>query len=251
MNYFWKLVLIALLVISVPTSGTAQEKPTNEKKQKVQELVVDGVQLIIETLREKQRKSMEKSRADNSSCFKFSAPVFNPFNVTFDDQNTPRCHDFPVIDVAKDTGNPNFAKSASEYNSIRKFSAGDQLVVLLYLNNGADASLNTNKTVARNVKIITSIQKEDNLHRISATFTGDNMKSVIGKVNVLVGSNEDLVVIPNSGFMYAYDGTIIANPMGFNLGNSALNLGELDAGVQYSLFFSYKIKVVKKQSNRP
>ncbi len=212
---------------------------------------ITNLPTVVKETREGQEKTLKNKivsqDANESQCFKFTAPVFNPYNLTFNDENTPLCHDFPIIDVAMDTPNPRFAQSEAEYNSIRKFNAADQLVVLIYINNGADSSLDRNKTTAKNVKILTSITNNGNLYKISATFTGDNMKSVTGSVNVQTGSDEFLEIIPKSGFTYTYDGYLIENSKGLDIGNPTLDIGILDAGMKYSLFFSYKVRVMKKQ----
>ena len=270
-NYFWKLVLIIWVIIFIPTVITAQDekaesKPTNEQKSKVRqkveeakEIVDEGIEIAeklgtlwekLETIwkkSEKQKSSSQEKHDSGLSCPRFTKPVFNPYNITFDDINTPPCSIFPVIDVAKDTTNVRYAQSKEEYFSIRKFDNADQLVVVLYIINGADVNLHPTETAARNVKIKTSITSNGNLHRLTATFTGDNITPITGSVNVQTNPDEYLEVYPNSGFMYTYDGRIIGDQQRLNLGNSIFTLGSLHAGMEYSLFFTFKVKVMKKQ----
>jgi hypothetical protein len=211
---------------------------------------------LSKIINERQNKSLTKNQNTKSqvetkriTCpgIISSVPVFNYFPVTFDDKNTPLCHDFPMIDVAKDTINPSFSQSEDEYKSIRKFNAGDVLVVLLYINNGAASNLDRNITTAKNVKISTSITNNNNLYTLTATFAGDNVESKSGSVHIQTNPEEYLETILNSGFMYNYEGITILDQQNLNFGNSTFVLGDLDADLEYSLFLSFKIKVVKKQ----
>ncbi len=46
-----------------------------------------------------------------------TTPTLNYWPVTYDDVNTPLCSDFPAIDAALDTTNPQFSQSESDWNN--------------------------------------------------------------------------------------------------------------------------------------
>lgn len=219
-----------------------------------QQTQINNITQVINRIREKREiNAKEKNNATSQAngtksflCPKFSKPTLNPFPVTFDDLNTPLCSVFPVIDIANDIANPRFAQSNTEHSSIRKFDNADQLVALLYILNGADETLPPNTTIAKNVKITTSLSSNGNTHILTATYTGDDISPLTNSITVQTNPNESLEILPNSGYMYSYEGKIILDQQNLNLGNSTFTIGQLDAGMQYSLFFTYKIKVVRK-----
>jgi len=201
----------------------------------------------IEEVQVIDKRDLTSTEIGSTNCpTGFFSPSFNPFPITFDDKNTPFCHDFPIIDVALDTKNPRFSKSKEEYLSVRRYSAGDQIAVLMYINNGAYSSLYPT-TIAKDVKIITSLIKEVNLYKVSATFVANNAAPVTGNVHIQTNDDEELEVIPNTGFMFDYEGRRILDQQNLNFGNSVYILGDLDPDWQYSLFFTYKLRVVKKK----
>ncbi len=175
-------------------------------------------------------------------------PVFNYFPVTFDDTSTPRCQDFPVIDAALDTTNPQFSESAKELRSVRKHKLGDQIVVMLFIHNGAASNYPPSVTTAKNVKIRTSLLREGNIYTLSARYSGDNVAlPKADSIQIEVKPDEVLEIVPKSGYMYNYEGKVILDQQNLDMGNSTVTLGDLDPDWQYSLFFSYKAKVVKKK----
>jgi len=175
-------------------------------------------------------------------------PVFNYFPVTFDDTSTPLCHDFPVIDAALDTTNPQFSQSAKELRSIRKYKIGDQIAVMLFINNGAASNYPPSITTAKNVKIRTSTLREGSIYTLSARYSGDNVAlPKADNIQIEVKPNEALEIVPKSGYMYNYEGKVILDQQNLDLGNSTFTLGDLDADWEYSLFLTFKVRVVKKK----
>jgi WD40 repeat protein len=145
----------------------------------------------------------------------FYMPVFNPFPITFDNENTPFCSDFPMLDVAEDTAEPRFSQSIKEYLSTRRFKGAKGLVVVLYMDNGAYSK--PTSYVAKNVKIATTIERDGNVYKLTATYTGDNVAPLSASVFIQVDADERLEVIPNSGYMYTYVGHPILDRQNFNL----------------------------------
>jgi hypothetical protein len=251
-NYFRRLLLIISAVIFISTTVIAQvEAQKNERRPNVRQIVKDTVNLTIDKLWEKYSTARGKTAGGKLQCPKFDKPIFNPFTVYYLNNSAPPCTVFPMIDVAIDTANPRYAQSEKEYNSIRKVENADQLIVMLYIVNGADETLNRQITTAKNVtvKAQTEIGGSGNLRSLYATFTGNNIKTLTSSVTVQIGSDEELRVVENSGVMYNYNGYAIRGAMTMNIGNSITYLDDLGAGTEYSLFFSYKIKIVKKNKN--
>lgn len=184
----------------------------------------------------------ETSSKTGATCRAWDVPIFNPYPVTYADNNIPFCHDFPMIDVIKDNKVTVWSQSEAEYTSVRRFKSGDVIVVGLYMDNGG---IDTTEYTAKNVNIKTQLITEGNRHRIVATFSGDNVASKTGEILVETDNDERLEIIPNSGLMYSYEGSVVMDQRNLNLGNSTYILGDLDPGFQYSLFFTYKINVLK------
>jgi uncharacterized repeat protein (TIGR01451 family) len=177
-----------------------------------------------------------------------STPTLNYWPVTYDDKNTPLCHDFPAIDAALDTSNPQFSQSASDWSNGLTMQNGQQGVALMYIHNGASNNLDPAITTARNVRITTQTDTSvGSSHQIRVTMAGDNTNTVNSSFTIHTPANSQLEVIPNSGFMYDYQGRVILDQQNLNLGNSTFNLGDLDACFEYSIFLSFKFKV-KTQS---
>jgi hypothetical protein len=250
------LTVLTIFVISAVT-GHKKEEPTNSTNSTVinqdlskKQTITINRTVVLNNISNEQKNASAGEINTNSepqrmifTCRAWLVPVFNPYPVTYSDENTPVCHDFPIIDVAKDEKHPRFARSEDEYFSVRNFNEGDQIVALLYMNNGG---IDEKNFTARNVKISTSITSNGNQHKIAATFTGDNVEPASGSVTVQTNPNEYLEVIPKSGFMYDYEGNLILDQQGLNLGNSTFKLGDLDPGFAYALFFTFKLKVIKK-----
>lgn len=179
-----------------------------------------------------------------------STPTLNYWPVTYDDVNTPLCHDFPAIDAAIDTTNPQFSNSETDWQNGLNMTAGQQGVALMYIHNGAANNLDPETTMARDVKITTSTPSvAGTSHRIEVTMRGSNTNTVNKSFTIHTPANSKLEVIPNSGFMYDYEGRVILDQQNLNLGNSVFDLGELDACFEYSLFLSFKFKVVTQTVN--
>ncbi len=171
--------------------------------------------------------------------------MLNYWPVTYDDENTPFCHDFPAIDAAVDTSNPQFSQSEADWTNGLTLASGQQGVALMYIHNGATNNLDPELTKARNVRITTVTDTAVGTeHQINVTFTSDNTNTVNKSFTVHTPANSKLEVISNSGVMYAFDGTPILDQQNLNLGNSTYVLGDLDSCFEYSLFLAFKFKVV-------
>lgn len=172
-----------------------------------------------------------------------STPTFNYWPVTYDDVNTPFCHDFQAIDAALDTVNPQFSKSEQDWNDGLTMQVGEQAAAQIYLHNGAANNLDPALTTAKNVRVITRTETTaGSVHKITVTFTADNAATYTRSFNIHTPANSQLEIKPNSGYLYDYQGNPIQG--GLNLGNSEYVIGDLQACFEFSMFMTFKFKVV-------
>ena len=179
-----------------------------------------------------------------------TTPTLNPYPITYDDQNTPLCHDFRAIDAAvyNPTGSPVFSQNEADWQNGLQLNVGQEGVALIYVHNGAANNLPSSQTMAKNVKITTSTDTNaGSTHRISVRMAGDNTNVVTESFNIHTPAGAKLEVVPNSGFMYDYQGNLVLDQQNLNLGNSTYTLGDLDACFEYSIFLTYRFKVVQDQ----
>ncbi len=178
-----------------------------------------------------------------------TTPTLNYWPITYDDQNTPLCHDFRAIDAARYVANQDleFSQSETDWQNGLSLDVGQEGVALMYLHNGAANNLPAEQTTARNVKIQTTTETSTgSTHRISVRMAGDNTNTVTQSFTVHTPSDAKLEVIDNSGVMYDYEGNRVPGYDNLDLGNSTYTLGDLDACFEYSLFFAYRFKVVRE-----
>lgn len=174
-----------------------------------------------------------------------TTPTFNYWPVTYDDVNTPFCHDYPAIDGSVSQANPQWSTSQADWENGLSLNAGQEGAAGIYIHNGASNNLDPAQTTARNVHIITRTDTSvGTTHPITVTFTADNAASYTRTFNVHTPANSKLEVIPNSGGMYDYHGRLILDQQNLNLGNSDFALGDLDACFEFSLFLTFRFKVV-------
>lgn len=180
-----------------------------------------------------------------------STPTFNYWPVTYNDPEitgvpTPFCHDFPAIDAAVDTDNPVWSSSESDWNNGLAMTVGQQGAAGMYLHNGAANNLPLADTTAKNVHIITKTETTvGGSHKISVTYTADNAPTYTKSFTIHTPADAQLQVVPNTGFIYDYQGRVVLDHQNLDLGNSDYRLGNLDACFEYSLFLTFKFKVVR------
>lgn len=186
-------------------------------------------------------------------------PTFNFWPITYDDVNTPACHDFRAVDAAKLDGvHPAvFSQNETDWQNGLDLQSGDTGIVLGYIHNGASNTIDRSLTDAENVKITTHTDTTvGSSHAITVTYTGQDtsgraMAPYTETYTVHTPANAALEVVPNSGNFYTYDSRLISDMQNSDLGNSTFNLGKLNACFDFSLFFSFKFKVVTPQAQTP
>lgn len=182
------------------------------------------------------------SATGGATCQAWLTPVFNPYPVSYSDLSSVFCHDLPIIDVVRDTNNPAWPQSEAEYESIRQFSVGDQIAIGIYIDNGG---IDTEAYTAKNVQITTSVKQANGLNIISTTFTADNAAPRTGSIYIDADPRGKVEPILQSGYMYDYHGRVVLDQQNLELVNDVNKLGDLDAGFMFSLFFTYKFRVVQ------
>lgn len=182
-----------------------------------------------------------------------TTPTFNYWPVTYDDVNTPFCHDFPAIDASRDTTPPQWSQSQADWDNGLTLNVGDNALAGIYIHNGAANNLDPEQTTAQDVRIKTETDtRVGSSHRITVTFTASNAPTYTKSFTVYTPADAQLEVVPNSGKMYDYQGRLITSQQNLNLGNSTFDgLGYLDACFEYSLFLTYKFKVIRSTPNTP
>lgn len=179
-----------------------------------------------------------------------TTPTLNHWPVTYNTTNTPLCHDFRAIDAAVHVpgGTPVFSQNEADWQNGLQLSAGQEGVALIYVHNGAANNLPSSQTMARNVKVVTSTETAvGTIHKIVVQMYGDNTNTVTQHFNIHTPAGSKLEVVPNSGAVYDYQGRMIPGKTGLNLGNSTYNLGDLAACFEYSVFLTYRFKVITQQ----
>lgn len=175
-----------------------------------------------------------------------TTPTLNYWPVTYDDQNTPLCHDFPAIDAAvyNQGTAPTFSQSEADWNNGLELTAGQRGVALMYIHNGAANNLPASQVQAKNVKVTTTTDTSvGSTHTITVKYQGDNTNTVTKSFTVKTPSNAKLEVEANSGAIYDHNGQLTGTT-GLNLGNSTYTIGDMNACFEYSLFLSFRFKVV-------
>ncbi len=169
--------------------------------------------------------------------------TLNPFPLKF--QDTEICRDYPV--VAAKIVNGAWPQNITELVNGINAQAGDEIVVRIYVHNGAIANGNPSITTARNIKVKTTLDGSvGSFHSISVIAGSDNTNTIQGNFNIHTGPNDRLTIIPGSGQRLNYFANVIAS--GLNIANTTFNLGDMQACFEFSQFLIFRVKV---ETNAP
>jgi uncharacterized repeat protein (TIGR01451 family)/fimbrial isopeptide formation D2 family protein len=205
-------------------------------------VAVVAVSLVLALLPKATAVNTQAVTCDNAP----TTPTLNYWPVTFEDEDTPKCHDFVAIDAAvyNPGSAPEFSQSEADWNNGLELQPGQRGVALMYIHNGAANNLPHEQTTAKNVKVTTTTDTSvGSTHKISVKYQGDNTNTVTESFTIKTPANAKLEVEANSGAVYNNHGEL-TDRTGLNLGNSTYNLGDLQACFEYSLFLSFRFKVV-------
>lgn len=177
--------------------------------------------------------------ADTVNCD--SAPsvaTLNPFPLKFHDNEV--CKDYPV--VAARLANGSWPQNISELINGINAQAVDEIVVRIYIHDGAVTNGDPAVTTARNIKVRTTVDgSTGSFHSIDVIAASDNTNTIQGNFSIHTGPNDRLVVVPGSGQLFDY----VANPVssGLNIANATYNLGDMQACFQFSQFLVFRVRV--------
>ncbi len=180
-------------------------------------------------------RSIEQTRAE--SCTVIEDPTFNPFPVTYGGVAGTGCTDFPVVAVRPSNSTPN------DYSGSISPQAGEEFYVRIYVHNGAAQGLNPSHTHMQNVEAHTSISGNS----INVTLTagpsidGFVPQSKSGSVSINTPSGAILEVVPGSGSVYDYNGSLVSS--GLTVGDT-IPLGSMPACFEFSKQILFKVKVI-------
>lgn len=169
-----------------------------------------------------------------------SVATLNPFPLNFGDDKAP-CTNYPLVDLRLASGGK-YSQNEEEWNQGRTAKAGDELYVLMYIDNGAANDLPLAQTLARNVKVTTSVDTGVGPeHYVSVSARGDNTNVVSKTLPIRTGGDDFLEVVPNSGEVFNQQ----ASPLKANieLGNNTYLVGDIKPGFETDLFLRFKIRV--------
>jgi hypothetical protein len=177
----------------------------------------------------------------NKTCRpNFSFSVFNPYPLTFQNLNE-ECRDYPLIQGKIDHGQ--YPKDSQELEQGVTAHEGDNIQVLIYFDNGASENIDISKTIINNFSVNVDVdQRQGNSPTITATLSGDNVKSVSRGLGVHIGDGERLEIVRKSGILY----DLQKNPIqgNFDVANNVTTMQNLLAGFNHSGFIQFTVKVV-------
>ena len=177
-----------------------------------------------------------------------SVATLNPFPLSFGD-NKASCLNYPPVDLRLASGGK-YSQNEEEWNQGRTAKAGDELYVLMYIDNGAANNLPLAQTLARNVRVTTSVDREVGPeHRVGVSFSGDNTNVVAKTLPIRTGAGEYLEVVPNSGEVFNLEHSPLKSNI--ELGNSTYLVGDIKPGFETDLFLRFKIRVKSAEKDAP
>jgi WD40 repeat protein len=186
------------------------------------------------------------SKGKDNSCGDVpKVPTLNPFPLTFTDP-PERCKNYVPLDVRHLNGK--YSQSMDEWNRERVAKAGDELRVMVYIDNGAANNLPLGQTVAKNVQVKTSVDTSVGAqHVVSVSFAGTNTNTVSNSVTIRTAPDESLEVVPNSGQLWNYQTALMRSNLA--LGNNVYSVGDVGPGFATDLFLVFAIRVVNKKES--
>ena len=163
--------------------------------------------------------------------------TLNPFPLTF--ASPPEtCRNYPALDLQIGK----FSQNETELNAERLAKPGDEILAEIYIDNGAADNLPRSETVARNVKVITTVDESaGSTHSVSVSFAGDNTNTVSKTIVLRTPSKTRLNIVPNSGQLFDFQNRLLKNNI--QLGNNTYSVGDIGPGFAEDLFLLFKIRV--------
>lgn len=170
--------------------------------------------------------------------------TLNYFPYTYESVSGIGCTDFAPLVIRNLSRGESYPTSLQDHADGVTASAGDELLVRMYIHNGAQQGLDPQVTTARNVRAdITVDGNAEPEHVIGGTISSSNTNTVAGSMSVHTGANERLEVVPGSGQIYDYQANAISSaPVGGTA--FSVSLGDMEACFEFSKFIVFKVRVV-------
>ncbi|MGI8468576.1 MAG: hypothetical protein ACR2N3_08990 [Pyrinomonadaceae bacterium] len=170
-------------------------------------------------------------------------PTLNPFPLTFSSPSE-MCADYPIID-ARIVDGGSYSKSQQEWERGLAAKTGDEIYVLMWVENGAASNLPSEKTTAKKVKLTTTIDTNvGSEHFVTATFEGENTNKISARRLIYTPSTDRLEIAPSSGEVYNYKGSDLLQKAK-NIGNNIFEVGDIPVDFDKGMFIRFKLRVVK------
>jgi len=173
-----------------------------------------------------------------------SSPVFNPFQVSFNDSNE-ECTDSPLIQGRLIGGT--YPQNVQELGDGLTGHDGDIVEMLSYFDNGAGEGLDRKKSTISGFKVSVMVDMlPAPFHTVTVTLQADNAPSLSRSIVIHTDASEQLEIIPKSGILYDFQ----KNPVqsGFDVGNSLISMQDLLPGFGHSGFIGFRLKIVPKDT---
>jgi hypothetical protein len=153
------------------------------------------------------------------------------------------CHDYVLIDARKADDSSHYSASTEQLLNGVSAHSGDQVFVLIYLNNGA-INIGADATaLAKNLSIVTQTDSSTGTtHYIDVSVSGDNVETIYGRIKINTNPNERLEIVEHSGQVRNSTGTELLSE-GFDIGNNIIKLGDLRSNWEDSIFIRYTLTI--------
>jgi hypothetical protein len=171
-------------------------------------------------------------------------PVLNYWPISYANP-AEFCHDYPLVDARIAKPDKQYSLSKEEFDAGVTAHVGDEIYVLVYVNNGvANVGLDRGASTAKNVTIAFRTDTQPGpIHFIEVSAGGDNVETIYGSKKINTSANERLEIVPNSGQVFDHVAKrLLAEKL--DIGNNGLKIGNLGPEFSDALFIRYLVRVV-------
>jgi hypothetical protein len=190
---------------------------------------------------------VHRSKTGGANCP--NPPVTATLNCWPVTYSTPAevCHDYPSVDAKLAGKNHDYSQSQEEWERGLTAHAGDEILVLVYINNGAAdraEEINPGRGIARGVRLTTEIAPDAvPTHFVEVRFAGDNTNTVTNHFKINTSPQGRLEVVPKSGEILDWQGSrVIAKDL--DVGNNIILVGDLPPKFEDSVFVRFRLRVI-------
>lgn len=157
------------------------------------------------------------------------------------------CHDYQSVDAKLAGEGHDYSQSQEEWERGLTAHAGDEILVLVYINNGAAdmaEEMNPGRGIARGVRLTTEIAPDTlPTHFVEIQFAGNNTNTVTNHFKINTSPQGRLEVVPKSGEILNWQGNqVIAKDL--DVGNNTILVGDLPPKFEASVFVRFRLRVI-------